>query len=312
MNLRLLVTWFTLTLALIACGGRHQSAPAESHEREAASPEAGHGKVNLSAEQIDAAGIALENVGPASIRETLPVYGVVSPNAERMRDVAARFPGVIRAVNRKTGDAVRKGEALATVESDESLQTYALLAPLDGVVVARNANPGEQSGAKVLFTVADLSSVWVELALFPRDVGKVRVGQSVRVTSADTGRAGEGKIVYVAPFGSSASQTLSARVLLDNQERTWAPGLYVTAHVTLAESEVPLAVRSAAVQTIENQSVVFVQGEDGFEPRAVSAGRTDGQWVEIVSGLHAGDTYVAANSFILKAELGKGSAAHGH
>ena len=65
----------------------------------------------------------------------------------------------------------------------------------------RDANPGEQTGDKAMFTVADLSTVWVELALFPRDVAKVRVGQSVRVKSGEAGLETTGQVVYVAPFG---------------------------------------------------------------------------------------------------------------
>jgi len=308
MNVRNIIVALLFATSLAACGDKSESTAPAEHEAEAA--EEHHDAVVLTAEQVTAAGISLEQATAATIRETLPVYGVITPNAERVRDVAARFPGALRTVTKKIGDAVRKGDALATVESDESLQTYALVAPLDGVVIARNANPGEQTGDKVLFTVADLSTVWVELSLFPRDVSKVKVGQSVRVTSSDAGIAGEGKIVYVAPFGSSANQTLSARVLLDNAKWQWAPGLYVTAHTTLAESQVSLAVLSGALQTIDDASVVFVKNEQGFEPRAVRIGRSDGQWTEVVDGLQAGETYAANNSFILKAELGKGSAEH--
>jgi len=157
MNPKLLVT-FILALSIAACGGKADPKPAERNA-EAETAEAGNGHVTLSAKQIAASGITLETAGAAAIRETLPVYGTIAPNAERVRDVAARFPGVVREISRKIGDAVKKGDALATVESNESLQTYALAAPLDGVVIARNANPGEQSGDKILFTVADLSTV---------------------------------------------------------------------------------------------------------------------------------------------------------
>ena len=139
------------------------------------------GHIELTPEQLKATGIKLVQAGPAQIRENLPLYGVIAPNAERVREVAARFPGVIQSVAKKIGDPVREGETLATVEANESLQTYAVTAPLSGVVTARNANPGEQTGDKTLFTVADLSTVWVELSLFPRDVAKVRIGQGVRV-----------------------------------------------------------------------------------------------------------------------------------
>ncbi|HEY9198780.1 MAG TPA: efflux RND transporter periplasmic adaptor subunit, partial [Gammaproteobacteria bacterium] len=149
-------------------------------------------------------------------------------------------------------------------------------------------------------------------SLFPRDVAKVRVGQDVRVKSTEAGLDATGKIVYVAPFGQAANQTLTARVLLDNPERRWAPGLYVTAAVTLAETSVPLAIRNEAVQTLEGRSVVFVRDDDGFAPRDVTPGRSDNDYTEVLAGLAAGDTYAAANSFVLKAELGKGSAEHGH
>lgn len=295
-----------------AAGEHGEKGHAEGEEKgHAEGGEEGEG-IKLSAEQIKAAGIGLAQAGPAELRESLPLYGAVTPNAERVREVAARFPGVIRTVTAKIGDAVRQGDALANVESNESLQNYAVTAPQGGVITARNANPGEQTGDKTLFTVADLSTVWVELSLFPRDVAKVRVGQKVRVKSNDSGLEAEGKVVYVAPFGQAVNQTLTARVLLENPERRWAPGLYVIANVTLAQTRVPLAIRNEAVQTLEGKTVVFVQGEHGFEPREIALGRSDGEFSEVVSGLTAGDTYVAANSFILKAELGKGSAEHGH
>ncbi len=319
------ITATLLVLSLTACNDSEPSAantPAaqakdehageEHQEGEESHEEGGGDHVKLTPEQIKSAGIALAQAGPANVREHLPLYGVIAPNAERVREVGARFPGVIRSVTKRVGDSVRQGETLATVESNESLQAYAVAAPLTGVITARNANPGEQAGDKALFTVADLSTVWVELSVFPRDVAKVRVGQSVRVKSADTGLSADGKVVYVAPFGSSSNQTLSARVLLDNAERKWPPGLYVTAEVTLTNTPVSLAVSSDALQTMEERTIVFVQGAEGFEPRAVQLGRTDGEVTEVLAGIQPGETYVTKNSFILKAELGKGSAEHGH
>lgn len=302
-----------MTVALAACGNSESEASSADGPAAAAGPakeEHHEGEIKLTQEQIKAARIVLAQVGTANLRETLPLYGVVAPNAERVREVAARFPGVIRSVNKKIGDPVRQGEALATIESNESLQSYAVTTPLAGVVTMRNANPGEQSGDKALFMVADLSTVWVELSLFPRDVAKVQVGQSVRVRSADAGLSATGKLVYVAPFGSSSNQTLTARVLLENADRRWAPGLYVNADVTLAESSVPLAIRAEAVQTVDEASVVFVQDAEGFKPRPVRLGRSDGELVEVLDGVAAGETYVTANSFVLKAELGKGEAGH--
>lgn len=291
--------------ALAGCGDGDPAPHADSHA------EGEHGsRVSLTDAQIAAADIALETAGSATLRETLPVYGSVVPNAERVRQVTARFPGQARTVHKQIGEAVRAGETLATIESNESLQVYSVVAPLSGVITARNINQGEQTGDEALFTIADLSTVWVELALFPRDVPRVKTGQAVRITSADAGLDGDGRIVYVAPFGNATNQTVVARVLIDNATRQWAPGLYVTAHITLGESLAPVAVTAAALQTVDGVPVVFVRTAAGFEPRPLRTGRADGRFVEVLEGIVVGDVYAAQNSFILKSELGKGSAAH--
>ena len=137
----------------------------------------------------------------------------MTPNAERVPDITPGF-WVIRSVAKRVGDAVRQGEALATVESNESLQTYVLTAPLSGVVTARHANPGEQTGDRALFTVADLSTVWVEVALFPRDRARVQAGQSVRARSTDTAQRGR-QVVTSRPSAAPATRR-SPLLLLDN------------------------------------------------------------------------------------------------
>ncbi len=308
-------SFLILSIAMIltvGCGQSHESADPKSEDVRASDSAEEHReeRVALSPEQIANASIGVATAGPAQIRETLSVYGIVAPNAERVREVAGRYPGIIRTVTKVIGAPVRQGETLATIESNESLQTYAVVAPLNGVVIARNANVGEQSGDKPLFTVADLSSVWVELSLFPRDASRVREGQLVTIKGADANVSGEGKIVYVAPIGTSANQTLTARVLLDNATREWATGLYVTAEIALSQKPVEVAVKSEAVQTYEENPAVFVRDGEGFTARKVRTGRADSQSVEILEGLAAGEQYASTNSFIVKAELGKGSAEH--
>lgn len=286
----------------------------ESHEEpgEHGDEHAEGARVTLNAKQLAAAGIEIGVIGPARIRESIQLYGVISPNAERVRAVSARFPGVVLETPRKIGDAVREGDALALIESNESLRSYTLKAPISGVITERNTNPGEQADDQPLFTIADLNTVWVELSLFPRDVPRVKLGQEVIVKGPDNRQLTDGRVIYVAPFGRTANQTLSARVLLDNKDGTWAPGLNVTAEVTISESTVPLAVQSTAIQYLESQPVLFILHDGEFEARPVSPGRSDSETVEVTGGVDAGDEYAATNSFILKAELGKGSAEHDH
>ena len=99
-------------------------------------------------------------------------------------------------------------------------------------------------------------------------------------------------------------------MLLDNAGQRWAPGIYVSAELTLEETQVPLAIHDSALQNLEGRDVVFVLDESGFEPREVRIGRSDGEYSELLAGLESGSRYAARNSFIIKAELGKDSAEH--
>ena len=270
------------------------------------------GHIELTQEQIKHAGISLSQVGPGTIRETLPVYGVITSNAEQVQSVSARFEGVIRSVNKKIGDHVRKGEILASVEANESLKSYSVLSSLSGVITQRNANIGEQTAGRALFVVENFSTVWVDLSLFPKDVAKATPGQTVRIKSANTPATGEGKIIYIAPLGNSINQVTTARVLLNNADNLWKPGLFVNADITLSETAAPSVIQNEAVQQVEGKTTVFVQGEEGFEPRVVTLGRSDGESSEVLTGLESGETYVTNNSFVLKSEMGKEDAEHGH
>jgi membrane fusion protein, heavy metal efflux system len=307
--------WLTLLILVVALVWVIRPAYAESsaqdgHEQEEAHSEEGH--IALTSEQIEHAEIAIDRVGPATIRETLPLYGQIVPNAEREHTVSARFPGVIKNVAKQIGDTVQQGETLATVESNESLKPYPVVASLRGVVTERSANVGEQTGDRTLFVIGDYSTVWVDLSVFPANLSKVHVGQSVWIRNRDTPVAAEGRIITVLPVGHSTNQTTTAKVLLDNPDRQWIPGHFVTAEVVLSETEVPTAILDEAIQIIEDQPMVFVEGDEGFEARPVTLGRSDGQVSEVLEGLQAGEAYVSTNSFTLKSELGKEDAEHGH
>ncbi|HVJ61156.1 MAG TPA: efflux RND transporter periplasmic adaptor subunit [Tahibacter sp.] len=295
---------------LVGCG--ESKAPPAATTAAHADEDEHDGALKLTPEARKAAGLVVAPAGPATLVETVPLYGLIKPNAERMRSVTARFPGVVRSVSVKVGDAVRQGQSLASVESNDSLQVYSVPSPLGGIVTERFTNPGEQAESSPLFTIADLSTVWVELSLFPRDRGRVQVGQNVRVQATEGGITADGKVVFVSPLSSSATQSLTARVLVDNAGGLWTPGLYVRGEVAVAETSAPLAVPVAALQELEGGTSVFVDGADGLEARAVKTGRNDGRSVEILEGISVGEPVVGEGSFVLKAELGKGETGHGH
>ncbi|MEK6805758.1 MAG: HlyD family efflux transporter periplasmic adaptor subunit [Pseudomonadota bacterium] len=270
------------------------------------------GRTTIPVQTAKEAGVIIETAGPRTIRDVLPLYGVITPNPEKTSEIRARYPGTIRSVGKSQGDTVQKGAVLAQIESDESLRTYDLTAPISGVVTMRNANPGEQTGNEPLFTVTDLSQVVAELSVFPRDLSRLRPGQRARIRSVDGGEPTEGEVVRVSPVGASANQSLSVRVRLDNRERRWTPGINVNAEVLIGGDEVPVAIKADALQRFRDWQVAFENSGDLFEARPLELGRNDGEWVEVKSGLRPGARYVAANSFLIKADIEKSGASHDH
>jgi membrane fusion protein, heavy metal efflux system len=265
--------------------------------------------VTLSNAKVAAAGIELATASPAVLRDSLLLNGVIQPNQESLVQVTPRFPGIVREVRKRIGDHVEKGDVLAVVESNQSLTSYDLKASLAGTVIDRQTTLGEYvSEQKPAFVIADLSTVWIDFSIYRRDLGRVHVGDQVLVDPADGRPPIDAKITYLSPVGSSETQSALARAIVANPDQRLRPGLFVTGRLTMSERKVAVAVKSSALQTIENRTVVFVRSDDKFEARDVEIGERDPQFVEITFGVLEGDVYAARNSFILKSEMGKGAA----
>lgn len=193
------------------------------------------------------------------------------------------------------------------------LNQLELRAPFDGVVMEKHLALGEaiREDANV-FTISDLSTVLAEFAVPPQDLNRVRVGETVIVRASAFEAQASGKIIYVGALLGEQTRTANARVALSNPALAWRPGLFVNVDVQSGLSTAAVTVAAGAVQTVDGQSAVFVRNANGFAMQPVTLGRGDGKLTEILQGLPAGATYAAANSFVLKAELGKGSAEHAH
>lgn len=270
------------------------------------------GRVQIAAEAAEAAQIVVEVAGPAAIREQLVLTGTIQANPARLAKIRARFPGVIREVRKSLGDAVVAGEVIATVQSNESLETYAVTAPVAGVVLLRSAVAGEATGDEPLFVVGDLSKLWAELDVFGRDLTRIKAGQPVRVASLDEQRSAESVIAAISPVTTHASQSVRARVVLDNAQGSWRPGQFVHGEVLVAETAAPLAVRNSALQRFRDFTVVFAQVGDIYEVRMLELGKTDGVRTEVRGGLRPGERYVSGNSYLIKADIDKSGASHDH
>lgn len=222
----------------------------------------------------------------------------------------ARFPGTVRSVAVQAGDIVSAGQTLATIESDDSLQTYAVTAPIGGTVVTRSTNPGESSGSDSLFEIIDLKSLWANLAAFPSDRAKLRQGQSVELLAADGTAKARGTISLIS--SSITGPTSTVRVLVDNRASNWTPGQFLNADITINESPAALTVPVAALQTMGDAEVVFLVDGERYQAQPVETGRRDSERVEILSGLANGARIVTQNSFLIKADIEKSGAAHEH
>lgn len=188
---------------------------------------------------------------------------------------------------------------------------YPLAAPIDGVVLQRHLTRGEAVAADAeAFEIADLDTVWVDLDIFQRDLAQVREGQSVLITAGDM--RVEGDIAWVRPIVAEDTRAALARVVLANPGHRWKPGMFVQGQVVLQRVKAPLVVARTALQTVEGETVVFVQTAAGFVPQAVTTGVEGSDKVAIESGLEPGQRYVAEGAFTLKAELAKGSFEAGH
>lgn len=270
-------------------------------------------QTTLTAEVARRAGIVVAAAGPASLAETLPVYGQIKLNANKVARATPRFGGLVREVRKALGDAVAAGEVVAMVETNQSLVAIEVTAPLAGVIVDRNVTAGETvADGSALYTIADLSEVWADFAVPRRDQARVRPGQPVELFADDGGPNLRGTIAWLSPLGAAETQSLTARVVLDNSSQRWRPGLFVKAAITLAETDVPVTVRESGLQTLFDFTVVFTQHGDVYQARPLELGRRSGGLVEVTKGLAAGENYVVENSYLLKADIGKSGASHDH
>ncbi len=197
-----------------------------------------------------------------------------------------------------------------SVKGGAGLNRFEIRAPFDGTVVEKHLALGEAVKEDAsIFTVADLSTVWAEFAVAPKDLATVRVGQKVVVSSSAFDSKVEGIVSYVGALLGEQTRTARARVTLTNPQGAWRPGLFVTVAVLGDSQAVALAVSADAIQTIENQQVAFKAVPGGFVATPVQVGRTDGKNVEVLAGLKPGDRVASSNTFVLKADLGKSGAA---
>lgn len=200
-----------------------------------------------------------------------------------------------------------------SLQEDHALVHYQLIAPMSGMVLERHISQGESVADDTdAFAIADLSNVWIDLDIFQEQLDLVREGQAVKITSTSGNLHASGTIRFVRSTLGEETRTAVARIVLENEDRRWRPGMFVTGEVVVEQSEVDVLVQWSAVIADDEHDVVFVRDGNEFEVREVLLGRSNETHVEILSGLSAGDIYLSKGAFTLKAELGKTALSDDH
>ena len=286
----------------------HEENSHEEHGDHAEKEEHEETKTSIDNNAAIAAGITTEVIGAATIRQTLPLFGRIEVEPHAVYNIAAKYSGIVKNVAVEEGSAVKKDQLLATIENSNTLQNYNVLAPADGVILSRHVSVGDAAGDQPLMILADVSRRMVELQVFPADLSKIALGQTVDVTDGNEKQIGT--VEHIAPI--SKNNSTHVHVKLTNAPALWRPGLSVNANIVIAQEVMPMAVRAEAIQDFNGAPTVFVQNGNEYEAHVLQMGKRDSEWVEVLGGIEPGTRYVVKNSYLVKADILKSGACHEH
>jgi membrane fusion protein, copper/silver efflux system len=189
-------------------------------------------------------------------------------------------------------------------KTKETIKNLTLYAPLSGFVTERNAYPRQRVTAEtVLYTIADLSTIWVIADVFEYEAARVHEGQSASMTLPFLpGRTFHGRVSYILPQLDANTRTLKVRIQFDNPGNLLKPEMYGDVEFRTG-GERHLTVPQSAVLNSGLRQVIFVDRGNGYlEPRSVKTGRSFEDRIEIVSGLQAGERIVTSGNFLIDSE----------
>ena len=212
---------------------------------------------------------------------------------------SARSRLEVLGITRSTAESLRPGSAV------NAMMTVA--APSAGLVIERNANPGlNVDGATKLFTVADLSTIWVVADLYEKDFARVHVGSSATVTTkAYPDLVVQGRVSYIDPQVRAQTRTAQIRIEVPNSGEALRIGMFADVIIETVGQVGRVLVPKSAFQHVGDRTVVYLA--DATQPgrfieREVRLGESTDRDVEILSGVEPGDTVVTEGSFYVRAE----------
>ena len=303
-----LVIFYILTLMfsnqiLNAEDSEHKENGEEHHEEE-------HG-LKVDKKDLANSGITFDTVKSEKIATSIQLNGQIVPIEENTVHIIPRFPGIVKDVRKTLGQQVTVGETVAIIESNQNFQQYEVKSLTAGTITKQHITKGEfVSETSEIFEVIDLSELYVNFFAFSPDFSKIRIGQKTILKDTSNSTLEPTSISFISPIIDDATQSKLIRVKVKNHDGIFSPGAFLIGNVVIDDSQVPLTVKASALQSHEGKQVIFVKVNDVLEPRPVTIGRTDEVTTEILSGASLGEEYAIGNTFMIKAELGKGAAEH--
>ncbi len=274
------------------------------------------GRTMIPAEVASHSGITIDSAAPRQFRQTVRVRGKIFPSEHKIAHLIPRFSGIVRKGMKHIGDRVTAGETVAIIESNESLQPFELRSSISGSVINGHLVVGEfVPENQPVYVVADTSVVWADFFVPLQDSRALSAGQLIAISPVTSHANTPHRVAplsYIAPYADERSQSQLVRAEVDNQDGTLMPGMFVTGEITVREWHSPVAVKQEALQRFRDWVVVFRNEGETYQAQPVQTGATADGYVEILSGLSPGSSYVSGNSFLIKADILKSGASHDH
>lgn len=268
-----------------------------AHGEQIETGEGPKGPVTLTPAQVKALGLQTASADMRPMESLLRVHGEISPLPDAQANVTLRFSGIVRGIYANLGDAVRKGDRLALVESrvvGNPPPSVVVPSPIAGTVDARNIIVGQSvEPDSVLFHVSDLTRMRAVGRVYEEDLGKVKVGQAAHVKAlAYPNETFSGTLSYVGPALDADTRTAEIAVGLDNAKGLLKPNLFARIDVVVGKTDAALTVPNSAVLEAAGEKFVFVRQGNTFTRSDIEVGMTDDQYTEVTSGLVPGDDVV--------------------
>jgi multidrug efflux pump subunit AcrA (membrane-fusion protein) len=254
-------------------------------------------KITLNATQIKAIGLEVVKVQSQVIAKQIQLHGTVGLLVNAQQDVNARVTGDVIAVMVELGAVVKVGEPLAKIRSrlvGDPPPTILISAPMNGVIDARNINPGQSvEPATKLFHISDRAKMLISANVYEEDLHLIKIDQIAQVSLlSDPALKLIGKVITVDPNIDPSARTSQILIMVDNSDNILKPNMSAQVTLNVTEKKVAMAIPNNAILTKADESFVFIRKNNEYQRRIIKIGMADLDYTEVLSGLTLNDEVV--------------------